>query len=67
MRPDFKKIDFRNVEAKISGKEFAEKNNIEKDWMTAEQIPVKSVYSKEDLEGMGHLNYAAGLAPFLRA
>ncbi len=66
MRPDFKKIDFRNVEAKISGKEFAEKNNIEKDWMTAEQIPVKSVYSKEDLEGMGHLNYAAGLAPFLR-
>ncbi|MBQ0080531.1 MAG: methylmalonyl-CoA mutase [Alistipes sp.] len=35
-------------------------------WMTAEQIPVKDNYTAEDLEGMEHLNYAAGLAPFLR-
>ncbi len=35
-------------------------------WMTAEQIPVKGIYSAEDLEGMEHLNYAAGIAPFLR-
>ncbi|MCD8072174.1 MAG: methylmalonyl-CoA mutase [Alistipes sp.] len=35
-------------------------------WMTAEQIPVKESYSEEDLEGMEHLNYAAGIAPFLR-
>ena len=35
-------------------------------WMTAEQIPVKGSYSVEDLEGMEHLNYAAGIAPFLR-
>ncbi len=35
-------------------------------WLTAEQIPVKGGYSAEDLEGMEHLNYAAGLAPFLR-
>jgi len=35
-------------------------------WLTPEQIPVKSVYTKEDLEGMEHLNYAAGLPPYLR-
>ncbi len=38
----------------------------EKEWMTAEQIPVKGLYNAEDLEGMEHLNYAAGVAPFLR-
>lgn len=27
---------------------------------------VRSVYTKDDLEGMEHLNYASGLAPFLR-
>ncbi len=35
-------------------------------WLTAEQIPVKGSYSESDLEGMEHLNYAAGIAPFLR-
>ncbi|MDR1812670.1 MAG: methylmalonyl-CoA mutase, partial [Candidatus Fibromonas sp.] len=33
---------------------------------TSEQIPVLPVYSKEILDGMEHLNYAAGKAPFLR-
>ena len=35
-------------------------------WLTAERIPVKGAYTAEDLEGMEHLNYAAGIAPFLR-
>ncbi len=35
-------------------------------WLTPEQIEVKPVYSAADLEGMEHLNYAAGIAPFLR-
>ncbi|MDL2262951.1 methylmalonyl-CoA mutase [Bacteroidales bacterium OttesenSCG-928-I21] len=35
-------------------------------WETPEQIPVKPIYIKNDLEGMEHLNYAAGLPPFLR-
>jgi len=34
--------------------------------MTAEQIAVLPVYSKESLGGMEHLQYAAGKAPFLR-
>ena len=35
-------------------------------WKTPEQIEVKSIYTEADLEGMEHLNYAAGVAPFLR-
>ncbi len=35
-------------------------------WVTAEQIPVKGIYTADDLSGMEHLNYAAGIAPFLR-
>ena len=35
-------------------------------WVTPEQITVKGTYTAADLEGMEHLNYAAGIAPFLR-
>ena len=35
-------------------------------WMTPEHIAVKGTYTASDLEGMEHLNYAAGIAPFLR-
>ncbi len=35
-------------------------------WMTPERIPVKKVYTADDLKGMEHLGYAAGLPPFLR-
>ena len=34
--------------------------------LTPEHIPVKAVYSPGDLEGMEHLEYAAGLPAFLR-
>ncbi|MDO4559482.1 MAG: methylmalonyl-CoA mutase [bacterium] len=33
---------------------------------TMEQIEVAPLYTKADYEGMNHLNYAAGLPPFLR-
>ena len=45
---------------------WCKENHIDFNRMTAEQIPCKPVYGKEDLEGMEHLNYAAGIAPFLR-
>ena len=35
-------------------------------WHTPERIDVKTNYSEADLEGMEHLHYAAGVAPFLR-
>ena len=39
---------------------------VKEPWITAEQISVKDGYTAADLEGMEHLNYAAGVAPFLR-
>ncbi len=34
--------------------------------VTPEHIEVKGIYGADDLEGMEHLNYAAGIAPYLR-
>jgi len=36
------------------------------DWMTPEGIPVKPLYTAEDIEGMAHLNTLPGLAPYVR-
>lgn len=41
-------------------------NNINADWKTPEQIEIKPVYTSSGLKGMEHLEYAAGLPPFLR-
>ena len=60
MKPDFKNIDIKKVAAtKVVGPNTA-------DWQTPELIDVKPVYTKEDLQGMEHLNYASGIPPFLR-
>ena len=36
------------------------------DWMTPEGIPVKPLYTAEDIEGMAHVNTLPGLAPYVR-
>ena len=67
MRPDFKNIDFKKASCSTAdAAAWEKKHGIKKDWITPERIPVKSVYSKNDLEGLEHLNYAAGLPPYLR-
>ena len=68
MKPNFKEINIESdsFAVKTNVAEWAQKNEATPDWLTAELIPVKPVYTKEDLEGMEHLNYAAGVAPFLR-
>lgn len=68
MKPNFKNIDIKNAGfAATNAAEWAATNrNAEADWITPELIPVKPVYTKEDLEGMEHLNYASGLPPFVR-
>ena len=66
MKPNFKNINIKSTAQQTNAADWMAKNNIKKDWLTPEQIPVKPVYTKEDLEGMEHLNYAAGLPPFLR-
>ena len=35
-------------------------------YVTAEGIPLKKNYTKEDIEDLEHLNFAAGIPPFLR-
>jgi methylmalonyl-CoA mutase len=66
MKPDFSKISFQKEVCSANAAEWATKNGIKKDWVTPERIPVKRAYTKEDLAGMEHLNYAAGIAPYLR-
>ena len=65
-RKSFKDIDiFAGIEAK-NGQQWQKENGIEANWRTAEQIDIQPVYTKEDLEGMEHLDFAAGIPPFLR-
>ncbi|MGL4292482.1 MAG: methylmalonyl-CoA mutase [Bacteroidales bacterium] len=67
MRPNFKNIDIKTAGfASNNVAEWAKENGISADWMTPEQIPVKPVYTKKDLEGMEHLQYVAGIPPYLR-
>lgn len=66
MRPNFANIDFKANQVGNSFDEWAKLSGKEKNWLTPEQIPVKPIYTPQDLEGMEHLNYAAGVAPFLR-
>ena len=63
MRPDFSNIDFRHSETK--GSDHISRN-FKNGWMTPEGIEVKSLYTDDDLLEMEHLNYAAGIAPYLR-
>ena len=60
MKPDFKNININAIpKSQI-------KADYKPDWETVEHINVKPAYTAEDLEGMEHLNYAAGIAPYLR-
>lgn len=63
MKPNFNKL---NLQAQPIVGDWDAQHNIKADWLTSEQIGVKSVYSEKDLLGMEHLNYAAGIPPFLR-
>ncbi|MDD2294046.1 MAG: methylmalonyl-CoA mutase, partial [Bacteroidales bacterium] len=61
MRPNFKDLKYTgtapaNCKCQVD-------NSV---WKTPEKIDVKHIYTAADLEGMEHLNYAAGIAPFLR-
>ncbi len=62
MKPDFKNININVIPQQ--GNNTANTNT--NGWETAEHIIVKPSYTEKDLEGMEHLNYAAGIAPNLR-
>lgn len=57
MRPDFSK-DIKSIKAEAS-------TNLER-WLSPEQIEIKSVYTADDIKSLQHLNYTAGIAPYLR-
>jgi methylmalonyl-CoA mutase len=59
MRPDFSKIDYAPQVEHSSQPEQSE-------WLSPEHIPIKSQYTPADLEDLRHLDYAAGLPPYLR-
>ncbi|MBL1213398.1 MAG: methylmalonyl-CoA mutase [Ignavibacteriae bacterium] len=70
---DFTKIDLKLDTEKKSIKDWQEK--VEKEtgknldellWQTMEQIDVKPLYTKEDLEKCDHVDYMSGIPPFLR-
>lgn len=65
-RKDFKNIDITAGIKSQNGAEWQKDNHIQFVWKTPEHIEVKSVYTKEDLEGMEHLDFTAGIPPFLR-
>ncbi len=67
MKPDFKNINIHQYP--FTGKsviEWEKENKITEDWETPSLIPVKPVFTKKDLENMEHLEYAAGIPPYLR-
>jgi methylmalonyl-CoA mutase len=59
MRPEFSKIELKPAVKQAKTVE----NN---EWISPEHIPVKGFYTREDLAGLEHLEYAAGIAPYLR-
>lgn len=67
MKPNFKDINIKASEkAATNAAEWEKANHIAKNWTTPELIPVKPVYTAEDLKGMEHLDYVAGIPPYLR-
>lgn len=67
MKPDFSRIDFRDFKkTSLSNTGWEKHHQTSSLWQTAEKIPVKPVFTRKDIEELEHLDYAAGLPPFLR-
>ncbi|MDE6817970.1 MAG: methylmalonyl-CoA mutase, partial [Muribaculaceae bacterium] len=64
MKPDFSHINIAEVTAPET--KAAAAANPGEEWLTPERIAVKPIYTKEDLQGLEHLDYVAGLPPYLR-
>ena len=62
MKPNYNHINIRST----PGSSPAGRDRAGEEWLTPEHIPVKPFFTEEDLRDMEHLEYAAGLPPFLR-
>ncbi len=63
MRP---KYSLKDLRSKTAGSYPGRKGREALAWLTAEKIPVKRVYTADDMKDLEHLGYAAGIPPFLR-
>jgi len=63
MRPDFNDIDINRMSNDSTKKNIPNNDPL---WITNENIPVKNFYQTDDIKTLNHLNYAAGIPPFLR-
>ena len=61
MRPDFSKIDIKSFSQTSENKKYKGER-----FITPEQIELDAFYTKDVLEGMEHLDFAAGIPPYLR-
>jgi methylmalonyl-CoA mutase len=59
MRPDFSKIAYQSATEPAQAQ-------VTEEWLSPEHISIKRIYSREDIEGLEHLEYAAGIPPYLR-
>ncbi|NBC87408.1 MAG: methylmalonyl-CoA mutase [Bacteroidetes bacterium] len=62
MRPDFSSVDAPSAGSRSNGASSVSENA----WRTPEQIDVSATYDRSSLDGLDHLQYAAGLPPYLR-
>jgi methylmalonyl-CoA mutase len=64
MKPDFSKISYNDIRNSNPGI----RHNTEKmqSWISPEKIKVRPDYTLADLQDVEHLNFAAGVPPFLR-
>jgi len=73
MKPDFSKVKLDLTSKEITKEEWKKKFEAETGkspdefiWKTMEQIDVKPLFDSSDIEKFEHLNYMAGVPPFLR-
>ncbi|MCD6161283.1 MAG: methylmalonyl-CoA mutase [candidate division Zixibacteria bacterium] len=71
--PDFSKMDFGSIKSvddsnqwRQKAEQLAGKKIDELSWQTMEQIDVKPLYTDSDIERLEHLDFTAGIPPFLR-
>ena len=57
-----KNLQHIKLHNKVEHSNFEAENN----FITAENITIKSTYSKDDIDNIEHLNFVAGISPYLR-
>ena len=68
--PNFTEMDYQPIVQPVDRetweKALAERIGEAPVWMTNEQIPVKALFTEEDIAGIEHMGFSAGIAPNLR-